>query len=152
MGNNTQPAAKRELRIWLRESDYRALKIKAEMDGSSQSEIARQAITRYLGEDAAEQSAPWLADMFDAILARYFQGFPAVLSHLVATSYEQHTWQTSQFAKLLELSGIKDATTQDQRTTDLAQKIRQHAQVLADQFFQELTLPEELIEPGETQE
>lgn len=141
-----------ELRIWIRESDYRALKTKAEGEGASQSKIVRQAVSNYLGEDAAGKSAPWLASLLDAVLSKYFAGFPEVLDRLVVATYAHHSWSTSQFAKLLELSGVKDPQAQDQRVSAIAEKIREYARRQADEFFQSLSAPEELIEPDEPSE
>ena len=141
-----------ELRIWLRESDYRTLKAKSEVDGESQSEIVRRAVSQYLGEDAAGQSAPWLADMLDAVLSRYFQGFPEVLNRLVVSTFEVQGWGHAEFLKLLEATGDKDPKSQDERAAKLVENIQTFARQQADEFFQTLAEPEELIEPDEPTE
>lgn len=141
--------SQRELRIRIHESDYRALKTKADLNGVSQSEIVRRALTKYLGEEAAVESAPWLADMIDAVLSRYFQGFPQVLDRLVLSAFEEADWTNTQVLKLLELSGIKDPAAQDQRFETITTQIRAHAREKADEFFQALNGPEELIESDE---
>ncbi len=132
------------VKIWLPDDVYQALKAKSERDGTSQSEIAR-----HLGEDVAGQSAPWLADMIDAVLAKYFQGFPQVLDRLVVAAYEQRSWSQSELVKLIELTGDKDPRSQDTRVAKTADQITAYARRQADDFFQRLGQPEEMIEPPE---
>ena len=149
MAENPSVEPKRELRVWLTESDYRALKAHADRLAVSQSEAVRQAVSKYLGEDAAGQSAPWLADMIDAVLGKYFQGFPQVLERLVESAFEQRSWSESSFLKLLEATGDKDQKSQDSRVAKARDHIAQYARTHADQFFQSLGQPDELIEPPE---
>ncbi len=137
----------RELRIWLRDSDYRALKAHAERIAISQSEAVRQAVAKYLGEDAAGQSAPWLSDMIDAVLAKYFVGFPQVLDRLIEKAYALESWDRTALLKLIELTGDKDPRSQDTRVAKTADQITAYARRQADDFFQRLGQPEELIEP-----
>ena len=143
------PPPMQRVKVWLTESDYRALKAKAERDGISQSEAVRRAVARHLGEDAAGQSAPWLADMIDAVLAKYFQGFPQVLDRLVVGAFEQRSWSQTSFLKLLEATGVKDTQNQDERLAKAVSQITAHAREKADAFFQSLAEPEEFIEPPE---
>ena len=137
----------RELRVWLRDSDYRALKAHAERIAISQSEAVRQAVAKYLGEDAAGQSAPWLADMIDAVLAKYFQGFPQVLEQLIAKTFALESWERTAMLKLIELTGDKDTKSQDARVAKTTGQIAAYAREQADKFFQSLGQPDELIEP-----
>ena len=149
MADNPSVEPMRELRVWLRDSDYRALKAHADRQAVSQSEAVRQAVSKYLGEDAAGQSAPWLGDMIDAVLSKYFQGFPQVLERLVESAFEQRSWAQSSFLKLLEVAGDKDTKSQDARLEKIVGQIQNAATQKADQFFQSLGQPDELIEPPE---
>lgn len=138
----------RELRVWLRDSDYRALKAQAERDGLSQSEAVRQAVAKYLGEDAAGQSAPWLESMLDAVLAKYFQGFPQVLDRLVVGAFEQRHLSGTIFSKLIQVADHEtDLRKQDERWTKLLDQVKPAARQQADEFFQSLSESSEFIEP-----
>lgn len=146
---NVQPTPMHRVKIWLREDTYQALQAKARASGDSQSEIVRQAVAQYLGEANAAAAAPWLASLLDAVLSRYFQGFPQTLDRLVAASFEQRSWAQSAYLRLLEAGGVKDPASQDQRVAALAEKVQAYARTQADDFFQSLATPEELIEPDE---
>jgi len=67
--STAQPSPMHRIKIWLREETYQALATKAEQTSTSQSAIVRRSVSRVLGEDAEEPSAPWLADMLDAVLS-----------------------------------------------------------------------------------
>ena len=129
----------RELRVWLRESDYLAVKTKAAVDGVSQSELARQAIAKHLGEDAAGQSAPWLADMLDAVLAKYFQEFPRVLGQLVESAFEQREYARSLILQTLKIDGERDRDARADRLEKLHENITAHAHEKAADFFESLS-------------
>jgi len=152
MAESVKPDPRHELRIWIREPDYQGLKSQADRDGLSLSEAGRQAIARHLGADAAGQAAPWLVDALDAVLSKYFQGFPEVLRRLVTATYEAEGWGNAEFLKLLEIAGDKDPKSQDQRAAKLATNIQAFARQRADEFFQTLAEPEEWIEPSDPAE
>jgi len=147
-----QPTPMHRVKIWFREDTYQALQAKAARDGESQSEIIRRAVAKYLGEDTAGQAAPWLADMIDAVIAKYFQGFPEVLDRLVTATYEAQGWGNAEILKLLEATGDKDPKSQDQRAAKLAANIQTFARQQADEFFRTVAAPEEWIEPDEPNE
>ncbi len=115
-------------------------------------QAVRDLVNRGLGEDAAGQSAPWLADMIDAVLGKYFQGFPEVLDRLVTATFEAQGWGNAEFLKLLEIAGDKDPKSQDERAAKLVTNIQTFARQQANEFFQSLSAPEELIEPDEPTE
>jgi hypothetical protein len=143
---------KHEIRAWVDESTYAALSARAAQQKISKSEVVRQVLNRHLGEANAAAASPWLESLLDAVLSKYFQGFPQTLDRLVAASYEQRSWAQSAYLRLLDVSGVKDPATQDQRVAALAEKVQAYAQTQADDFFQSLTAPEELIEPDEPTE
>lgn len=138
------------VKIWLREDIYQALQAHAAAERVSQSEIIRTAVVKHLGEEAAGQTAPWLADMLDAVLSRYFQGFPETLQRLVFSTYEAQSWNSSGFVKLLELTGDKNTESQNQRVAKMSNSIAEFADRKTAEFFQALNGPEELIEPDES--
>lgn len=112
----------------------------------------RDLVDRGLGMEAAQESAPWLADLLDAVLSRYFQGFPQTLDRLVMASFEQRKWAGTHFVRLIELIGDKSIDSQNQRVAKLTSQIQEWAKAQADDFFQSLAAPEELIEPDEPDE
>lgn len=140
----------RELRVWLRESDYLAVKTKAAVDGVSQSELARQAIAKHIGEDAAGQSAPWLADMLDAVMSKYFQEFPQVLGRLVESAYEQREYSRSLILQTLKIGGEKDPVKLADRLEKLHENIVGHAHEKAAEFFEILSDEQMIHRPEAT--
>lgn len=143
---------KREIRAWVDESTYAALSAQAIQRKISKSEVVRQVLNRHLGEANAAAAAPWLESLLDAVLSRYFQGFPQTLDRLVVASYEQRKWAGTHFVRLIELIGDKSIDSQNQRVIQLTSQIEEWARAQADDFFQSLAGPEELIEPDEPAE
>ena len=143
---------KHEIRAWVDESTYAALSAQAIQRKISKSEVVRQVLNRHLGEANAAAAAPWLESLLDAVLSKYFQGFPQTLDRLVAASFEQRKWAGTHFVRLIELTGDKNIESQDQRVAKLTSQIEDWARTKADDFFQTLTAPEELIEPDEPSE
>lgn len=140
---------KHEIRAWVDESTYAALSAQAIQQKISKSEVIRQVLNRYLGEASAAAAAPWLASLLDAVLSKYFVGFPEVLDRLTVASFEQQKWAGSQYVRLIELTGDKNMESQNQRVAKLTSQIEDWARTKADDFFQSLSEPEELIEPDD---
>ena len=115
-------------------------------------QAVRDLVDRGLGMEAAQASAPWLESLLDAVMAKYFRDFPEVLNRLVVSTFEQTSWGMSLLVKLLELVGEKDHDRQDARVKKTVDQIADYARRKADEFFQEVSTPEELIEPDEPTE
>jgi len=144
--------AKEQIRAWVAPETKAFLEHKAEETGRALSEVACQMLEERAIQIKTGEVSPWLSDMIDAVLARYFQGFPEVLRRLVTASFEAEGWGNAEFLKLLEIAGDKDPKSQDQRAAKLATNIQAFARQRADEFFQALAEPEEWIEPQEPAE
>jgi len=142
-------AAKEQIRVWVTPETRAFLEQRAAQQGRALSEAACEMLEQSEAQLKAGEASPWLEGMLDAVLSKYFVGFPEVLDRLVVASYEQRQWAGSQYVKILELTGDKSVQSQDQRVAKLSGQIEDWARHKADELFQALATPEEFIAPDE---
>ena len=145
----TMTVAKEQIRVWVSPETKAFLEQRAKQTGRAMSEVACEMLEQSEAQLKVGEASPWLESLLDAVLSKYFQGFPQTLDRLVAASFEQRKWAGTHFVRLIELIGDKNVDSQNQRVIKLTSQIEEWARTQADDFFQSLALPEELIEPDE---
>ena len=141
--------AKEQIRVWVSPETKAFLEQRAAQQGRALSEVACEMLEQSEAQLKVGEASPWLEGMIDAVLSKYFHGFPEVLDQLVMAAFEQRKWAGSEYVRLLELTGDKNIESQDQRVAKLSSQIQGWARSKADDFFQGLAGPEELIEPDD---
>ena len=130
--------SKKEIRAWIPETMYQAIRDKAVREGVSQSEIIRQLMDRGLGEDAASAATPVLESLLDSILYKYFQGLPQILNQLVVAGFEQRQIGGALAMKMLESSGGLKPDAAGARWMQSFKALASTARQQAAEFFRSL--------------